>query len=215
MEEYCPVEIAIWVMSMIGNILYALKAIRFLPAYIVSKRINSDLISYERDRWLELNGINQKGLFGFLTLMMNFPEFRSLLYHRTGCQWLRHFGKGQLNLYFHTPSDKIGKGLMIWHGYSTVINAQSIGENCSIWHNVTIGKKTIDSHLNDKPVIGSNVSICTGSIVLGDIIVASGVTIGAAAIVVEDIKTENAVVIGEKAHIKNLRSFKTENVARH
>lgn len=186
---------------MIGKILFLIKSIRFIPALlIVNLPAYQDLITYERDRWIAYNHINEKGEWGFITLMMKFPEYRSLVYHRTGCRWLRHFAKGQTNLYFHTPSHKIGKGLVIWHGYSTVINAESIGEDCSIWHNATIGKKTI-LPICDKPVIGNNVSICTGAIVLGNIKIENNCTIGAGSVVVDDVLSEGATVIGNKAKI--------------
>lgn len=184
-----------------GNIIYTIKMIRFFPAFWmlnVSKEKN--IILYEVDRWLSLNHINTSIKRGFFILMQMFPEFRSLFYHRTGAYWLRHFGKGQVNLYFHTPSYKIGKGLIIWHGYSTIINAESIGENCSIWHNVTLGKKTI-LPIDDRPKIGNNVSISTGAIIVGNIAIADGVTIGAGTVVVNSIEEKNATVVGVKGRI--------------
>lgn len=191
---------------MIGDLLFRIKSLRFIPALIISSMSeNSDTIFYERDRWLECNNIPLSGKIGFLSLMMKFPEFRSLVYHRTGCGWLRHFGHGQTNLYFHTPGEKIGKGLVIWHGYSTVINAESIGNDCSIWHNVTIGKKSVKP-IDDKPTIGNNVSICTGAIVIGKIDIADDVVIGAGSTVVDSILNKESVVTGNKAKvIKNLK----------
>lgn len=185
----------------ISNIIYAIKLIRFIPAFLMlNTSRNKHIILYEVERWLAFNHINTSVNKGFFVLMQMFPEFRSLVYHRIGSNWLRHFGKGQINLYFHTPSHKIGKGLMIWHGYSTVINAETIGENCSIWHNVTLGKKTI-LQIDDKPRIGNNVSISTGSIIVGDIEIADGVTIGAGTVVVSSVKKENVTVVGIKGRV--------------
>lgn len=186
----------------LGTIIYIIKSIRFLPAYIVikSNKNKNDLI-YEMERWLSCNNLCKMTNFkAFALLMSSFPEYRSLLYHRTGCKWLRHFVKGQTNLYFHTPSNKIGKGLIIWHGYSTVINAKSLGENCSVWHNVTIGKKTTQL-IDDRPIIGDNVNICTGAIVIGNIKIANNVTIGAGSTVIDSIPVDNAIVVGQKARI--------------
>lgn len=187
----------------LGLLIQNIKSLRFFPALWVAKHSSQcDIVNYERDRWLELNGITERGTRGFLILMSMFPEFRSLVYHRTGAKWLRHFAKGQTNLYFHTPSNKIGKGLVIWHGYSTVINAESIGEDCMIWHNVTIGKKSINP-VNDRPIIGDNVRISTGSIVLGEITVADGSTIAAGSILIDSVTTKNALVAGIKAQEKS------------
>ncbi len=185
-----------------GLLLERIKALRFYPAlWTVKKSRAREIIEYEQAQWLRFNHINETGYRGFLILMSKFPEFRSLVYHRTNAHWLRHFASGQSNLYFHTPAKKIGKGLVIWHGYSTVINAESIGENCMVWHNVTIGKKSI-APVNDRPIIGNNVKISTGSIVLGDINIADGATIAAGSTVIESCETPNALITGVKASEK-------------
>jgi len=88
--------------------------------------------------------------------------------------------------------------LVIWHGYSTVINAESIGNDCSIWHNVTIGKKSVKS-INDRPTIGNNVSVCTGAIVVGKIDIADDVVIGAGSTVIDSIPDKGSLVVGNKA----------------
>ena len=182
---------------MLAKFLTILKSLRYIPSVVVVNcSSNKNIIKYEINRWLNANHISKSGLKGFIHLMTAFPEFRSLVYFRTNCKWLRHFAKGQTNLYFHTPSEKIGKGLVIWHGYSTVINAESIGENCMVWHNVTIGKKSIDP-INDRPKIGNNVKICTGSIVIGDIDISDGVTIGAGSVVAKSVSDTNAIVVGQ------------------
>lgn len=69
------------------------------------------------------------------------------------------------SLYINT--ENIGSGFFIHHGFSTIINACSIGDNCWINQQVTIGMKN-----NKKPVIGSNVKICAGAIIVG------GITVG-------------------------------------
>lgn len=175
-------------------------SLRFIPHIIVYYRShNRNLLDYERDRWLNLNRFSKQGVRGFLMLLVTFPEYRSLFYFRTGKQWLNIFAKGQTNLYFHMKSSQIGKGLVIWHGYSTVLNAISIGEDFQVWHNVTIGKKTT-SELNDKPIIGNNVSICTGAVVIGKIVVGDNSIVGANATVVKDIP-KNSTAIGVAANI--------------
>lgn len=186
-----------------GTLIHYTKALRFLPALWMAKKSPArSVIEYEQTQWLKANHIEANGTAGFFILMAKFPEFRTLVYHRLNANWLRRFAKGQTNLYIHTPSDKIGKGLIIWHGYSTVINAESIGEDCMVWHNVTIGKKTI-LPINDRPRIGKGVKISTGSIVLGEIAIADGSTIAAVSTVIDSIATTNALVTGIKASEKN------------
>lgn len=48
---------------------------------------------------------------------------------------------GRTNLYFHTPSSRIGGGFYVGHGWGSVINASKIGENCGIGQNCTIGSR--------------------------------------------------------------------------
>ena len=104
------------------------------------------------------------------------------------------FAKGQTNLYFHTPQEKIGRGLVLWHAYATVINAQSVGCDCQIWHLVTLGKKDISENEN-RPIIGDNVSVCTGSVVIGDIHVGNNSLIGANSVANKSIP-EGSIAVG-------------------
>lgn len=71
---------------------------------------------------------------------------------------------------------KLGGGFYIGHVGTIYIGPTTIGENCSLSHNVTIGI----GHSKGKeglPVIGNNVWIGTGSIISGAISVGNDVTI--------------------------------------
>jgi len=71
---------------------------------------------------------------------------------------------------------KLGGGFYIGHVGTIYIGPTTIGENCSLSHNVTIGI----GHSEGKkglPVVGDNVWIGTGSIISGAITVGNGVTI--------------------------------------
>ena len=180
-----------------------IRSLRFVFHVLIfyTSPLRTSVLEYERDRWLELNHFPKRGLSGFLLLLNVFPEYRSLFYHRTGAKWLSFFAKGQTNLYFHTPQENIGRGLVLWHAYSTVINAQSVGNDCQIWHLVTLGKKDI-SQKENRPVIGSNVSICTGSVVIGDIHIGDNSLIGANSVANKSVP-ENCVAVGTPIQIIN------------
>jgi serine acetyltransferase len=98
--------------------------------------------------------------------------------------------------YFILPySTKIGKSLLFAHSYSTVLNAESIGDNFSCIHCCTIGKKD-----GRRPRIGNNVTMGAGSMIIGDITIGDNVVIGAGAVVVKDVP-DNCVVAGNPAKI--------------
>lgn len=185
---------------MISRIFNLLSSLRFLPHIIVfySAR-NRDLLEYERDRWLKLNRFKKSGIRGFLQLLITFPEYRSLLYFRTNSDWLNFFAKGQTNLYFHMASGHIGRGLVIWHGYSTVLNANQIGDDFQVWQNVTVGKKSTGD-IDDRPKIGDNVSVCAGAVVIGRIKIGDDSIVGANATVTKDVP-QNVVVVGNPAKV--------------
>lgn len=103
---------------------------------------------------------------------------------------------GQKLLYIRTL--QLGGGVCINHGHSTEINAKSIGKNCHIFQNVTIG--TNGSSIG--PVIGDNCSFGAGCVVLGEIRIGNNVKVGANAIVVKDIPDNCTVVTRRTVIVK-------------
>lgn len=85
-------------------------------------------------------------------------------------------------LYIET--EEIGGGLFIQHGFSTMIAAKYIGEDCWINQQVTIGY----NGNREAPVIGDNVMITCGAKVLGNINIGDNAVIGANAVVVKDVE---------------------------
>ncbi len=91
---------------------------------------------------------------------------------------------------------KIGRESTFGYGgMGVVIHSKSIigGENCTICQQVTIGGG--NSRFPGVPVIGNNVYIAKGSIVMGGITIGNNVTIGANAVVTKPIP-DNAIVAG-------------------
>lgn len=91
----------------------------------------------------------------------------------------------------------MGKGLFIQHGDSTIIHAHKVGDNLTVYQNVTIG----DSG-KGYPTIGDNVTICTGAIVLGPICIGDGAIIGANATIVKDVPANSVIVPAKNRIIK-------------
>ena len=87
-----------------------------------------------------------------------------------------------------TPKTQIGKGLFFPHPSSIIIGADvSIGENCTIYQNVTIGGARVgDAQKSKYPSIGADCILYAGSKVLGDIAVADGTKVGANAVLLKN-----------------------------
>lgn len=100
-----------------------------------------------------------------------------------------------------SPYAKIGDGFLILHSVGIVIGHEvEIGENCEIFQNVTIGSNRKEINNRYMPIIGNNVSIGTGAIVVGAIHIGNNVVIGANSYVDKDIP-DNAFVVGTPARI--------------
>lgn len=145
-----------------------------------------------------------KYLSNFLDIFVLYPEFRSVVYYRIRNR-LRIipslFFKGQSACYIGTP--KIGEGLTLIHGFSTIINCESMGKNNIIFQQVTIGWSK-----EKKPIIGEGCVFCCGCLVLGGVNIGNNVTVGAGAVVVKDVP-ENAIVVGNPAKIIGYNNGRT------
>lgn len=189
-------------MSCIKFIQYILLCVKYLPILVIfyvneNEQLTKDMIHYSK-----YFGFRRNNYFTLAYLFEKIPEFRNIFFFRYNkVSFLRKVYKGVNNLYFFTSAKNIGGGLLFWHGFSTAINAISIGENCEIWQNVTIGKKSTDK-IPDKPTIGDNVRICANSVVIGPIKIGNNVIIGAGTVVTKDIP-DDSIVVGNPARILN------------
>lgn len=103
-------------------------------------------------------------------------------------------------------STKIGKRLIIDHGFALVVNKHTIiGDDCRLRHCVTIGcKVNADGTQGSSPRIGNRVEVGAGALIIGDITIGNDVFIGAGAVVTKDVP-EGAVVVGNPARIVKFR----------
>ncbi len=149
--------------------------------------MQDETINMDIDRWktvLHLKGSRKQLLRHLLSY---YKEFRNLYIFRNGTRRFYH----RLVRLLYRPLDslyittsEIGGGLFIQHGFSTYIAAKSIGKNCWINQQVSIGYKDDTG----APIIEDNVTITCGAKVLGPITVGANATIGANAVVVKDVE---------------------------
>lgn len=139
------------------------------------------------ERWKQVYHISTSKVLALSELLWRYPEFRNLFIYRNRFRrlyryWIALWYKPMESLYIQAK--EIGGGLFIQHGFATMITAESIGENCWINQQVTIGygKGT------QPPVIGDHVMITCGAKVLGEIYVGDGAVIGANAVVIRDVE---------------------------
>ncbi len=180
------------------KILFVLRSVFLIPHFIVFKCCKKhDVLCKDLDSWRRLcpNGNNRNHTYLFFYMMCHFKEFRNLFYLRLGNikYLLRIFCRPLDSLYL--ISRNVGPGLFIQHGFSTILGVESMGSNCWINQQVTVGHTE-----KGRPKIGNNVKIMTGAKVLGDVTVGDNVTIGAGAVIVKDVPP-NCVVVGSKAYI--------------
>lgn len=82
------------------------------------------------------------------------------------------------------PGATIGRNLFIDHGMGLVIGETAmVGDNCTIYHGVTLGGKGASDPVKRHPNIGDNVMIGAGAQVLGAINIGDGARIGAGSVV--------------------------------
>jgi len=100
------------------------------------------------------------------------------------------------NKVFIDERAEIGENFKIVHPIGIAIGAAKIGDNCTVYQNVTIGANyKEDCNSNKFPIIGDNVSISPGAVILGPIRIGSNTIVGANSVVTKDFP-DNSVIGG-------------------
>ncbi len=139
-----------------------------------------------------------------------YPGVWALGFHRVG-HWLyggrlyflarlvNHLARFLTAIDIH-PGAKIGRNFFIDHGFTVIGETAEIGDNVTIYQNVTLGGTNPTTGIGGKrhPTLHDNVVIGSGAQVLGPIEVGEGGKVGANSVVTKDV-APGATVVGSPA----------------
>ena len=150
-------------------------------------------------------------------VVLLYPGFHALVYHRLAhwlyrrgrfflARWVSQHGRKKTGIEIH-PGAQIGDGLFIDHGMGIVVGETSIiGNNCTIYHGVTLGGTGKDVGKRH-PTIGDNVLIGAGAKVLGPVVIGSNTRVAAGSVVLTSLP-DNVTAAGVPAIIVRQNGLK-------
>lgn len=153
-----------------------------------------------------------------LEVILLYPGFHALVFHKFSHWFYKHsmfftarlvsqIGRFITGVEIH-PGAVIGKGLFIDHGMGVVIGESAeIGDNCTIYHGVTLGGTGKDKGKKRHPTIGNNVLIGAGAKILGPFKVGDNSAIGANTFVCNEVEP-NCTVVGTKGRVVKKRNVR-------
>lgn len=136
-----------------------------------------------------------------------YPGVWALALHRVG-HWLyggrlyflarmvNHVARFLTAIDIH-PGAKIGRNFFIDHGFTVIGETAEIGDNVTVYQNVTLGGTNPSAGEGGKrhPTLEDNVVIGSGAQILGPIVVGEGAKVGANAVVTRDV-APGATMVG-------------------
>ena len=144
-------------------------------------------------------------------VVFSYPGFHAVVLHRTAhrlwqrnwtwlARWLSHWNRWLTGIEIH-PGATIGQRVFIDHGMGVVIGETAeIGDDCTIYHGVTLGGTSLYKGTKRHPTLGRGVVVGAGAKVLGGFEVGEGAKIGSNAVVVKPVPA-GATAVGNPARI--------------
>lgn len=111
------------------------------------------------------------------------------------------------------PAAKIGRRVLIDHGMGVVIGETAeVGDDCTIYHGVTLGGTSLAEGTKRHPTLGKNCIVGAGAKILGSFTVGDNCRIGSNAVVIKPLPP-NSTAVGNPARIVDKNKKKnTEEV---
>ena len=108
---------------------------------------------------------------------------------------VNHFARAITAIDIH-PGAKIGARFFIDHGFTVIGETAEIGDDVTIYQNVTLGGTNPSTGVGGKrhPTLKDGVVIGSGAQVLGPVVVGEGAKVGANAVVTKDVDPESTMV---------------------
>lgn len=140
---------------------------------------------------------NDPAAKSYLEILLLYPGPKAIFYHRIShflyniglyfiARIVAEFSRWTTLIEIH-PGAKIGKNLFIDHGIGLVIGETAIiGNNCRIYHGVTLGGVNLDPGKRH-PTVEDEVLIGAGAQVLGNITLGRQSKVGANSVVIKDV----------------------------
>lgn len=110
----------------------------------------------------------------------------------------------------------IGEGFVLPHPGGIVLGSASIGDNVTIFQNVTLGARSFeaDYDLSTRPIIESGAMIGAGAVILGPVTIGESATVAANSLVVENVPPA-CTAMGVPASVRQQRNIGEREVARY
>lgn len=140
-----------------------------------------------------------------IEIIFIYPGIHALIFHRLShWLWKHHLkfiarfiamiSRFLTGIEIH-PAARIGRRLFIDHGMGVVIGETAeIGDDCTIYHGVTLGGTSINKGEKRHPTLGNRIIVGAGAKVLGPIVIGDDVRIGANSVVIKDAPAGTTVV---------------------
>jgi serine O-acetyltransferase len=131
-----------------------------------------------------------------LARAMRHRPLRSVIYARLGnaSALQQVIGRALRIVYRGEPAfeircERIGAGLLVLHGFATIVIAAEIGVDCQLSQQVTIGY----SDAGGPPTLGDRVRVGANAVVIGPLHIGDDSVVGAGAVVVHDVASGTVV----------------------